>query len=210
MSLIETAWSKVGEAIKSITGRKLVGTDGGLYVFSDTEIRVPDYDVEAAVHELCHWIVASDRERRMPNLDMYTDPRHPDYARMVLREESAWSLEFWLFGDPTPVQLARIMSPVAMASGSGQAIGQVALERIINASLEEDAKAEILAASRLHLSPIEIRARVVRQAAKHGLDADVLMEVIQGLVTDEAQPQIESGDDDDGLIEIVFDVEDDR
>lgn len=113
------AFADLGALIHRVTGARLVGSDGGDYVHTSDVIAVPDGDVEAAVHELCHFIVASQEERRMPNLGLSTDWTHPRFDRMVRCEEMAWSLELWLFGDPTPGLMRACMTPESVAAGGG-------------------------------------------------------------------------------------------
>ena len=131
-------WERVGSIIQKTTGRRLVGTGGGLYAFTDAEIRLPFGSVEGAFHELCHWAVASDEERRQPNMGLVMDSAHPKFDRMVRCEELAWSLEFYLFGDPTVERMARFLTPEAAEGGSGYSISS---SRPRN--LTEIAKAEV-------------------------------------------------------------------
>ena len=116
---VRTNWERLAGIIHDLTGRRLVGTDGGLYCFSDTEIRVPDRDVEGATHELCHWVVATEEQRRQPNMGLVLDVSNPGFEWMVRCEELAWSLELFLFGDPTSAQMRACMTLESRASGSG-------------------------------------------------------------------------------------------
>lgn len=112
-------WNSLGDIIHEQTGRSLVGTPGGLYRFDETAIQVPYGSVEGAVHELCHWVVASESERRQVNMGLSQDWQHPLWDRMVWCEELAWSLEFYLYGDPSVADMAAMMTPEARASGGG-------------------------------------------------------------------------------------------
>lgn len=116
------SWTKLAPIVKRHTGRTLVGTDGGLYAFTDTEIRVPDRDVEGAIHEFCHFVVASESERRQLNMGLSQDWTHPGFTRMVRCEELAWSLENYIFGDLPVAQMASLLTPEARASGGGMNI----------------------------------------------------------------------------------------
>lgn len=113
------SWTQLAEIIRKQTGRKVVGTAGGLYTFSDVELRVPLGSVEGLVHDLCHWVVASPEERKQPNMGLSQDWTHPGWDRMVRCEELAWSLEMYLFGDPSIPVMASLMTPEARVSGGG-------------------------------------------------------------------------------------------
>lgn len=112
-------WAQLSEITHKQTGRRVVGTTGGLYTFSETELAVPMGSVEGLVHDLCHWVVADDSERKQPNMGCSQDWEHPRYDRMVRCEELAWSLEMYLFGDPSIPVMASLMTPEARASGGG-------------------------------------------------------------------------------------------
>lgn len=114
-------WPELGAIIEKQTGRRLLGTDGGKYQFGLDTMSVPDRDVEAAVHELCHWVVATESERRQHNLGLDSC----SYEHLVLREEEAWSLEMMLFGDAPQEELLVCMSPIAVFSGSGRFLTDV-------------------------------------------------------------------------------------
>jgi hypothetical protein len=113
------SWTQLTEIARKQTGRKVVGTGGGLFMFSDTELCVPLGNVEGLVHDLCHWVVASTEERKQPNMGLSQDWTHPGWDRMVRCEELAWSLEMFLFGDPTSEEMLALMTPEARASGGG-------------------------------------------------------------------------------------------
>lgn len=69
--------------------------DGNLvpYKITDRCFYVPEGDVEAIVHDMCHWIIASKTERTVENLSM----DGMNEADLIYREELAWSLEAWIF-----------------------------------------------------------------------------------------------------------------
>jgi hypothetical protein len=140
-------WLQLAEVVREQTGRRLVGTDGGLYLFSESEIRLPYGSVEGAVHELCHWVVASEEERKQPNMGLSTDWQHPKFDRMVRCEELAWSLEFYLYGDPAIEVMASHLTPEARRSGGGYNIGHsyspTRYLKPTKESLEEAALAEL-------------------------------------------------------------------
>ncbi len=116
---MEAVWTELSSIVQQTTGRKLVGTPGGLYAFTDSELRVPYGSVEGVIHELCHFAVSNDTEKKQLNLGLSTDWQHPGYDRMVKCEELAWSLEFYLFGDPAVERMASFLTPEARASGGG-------------------------------------------------------------------------------------------
>lgn len=115
----EQDWKTLGRLVKETTGRTLIGTNGGLYAFTPYEMRIPRLDIEAGVHELCHYVVASPEERKQDNMGLSTDWTHPRFDRMVRCEELVWSLEFYLFGDPSVAKMAGFLTPEARASGGG-------------------------------------------------------------------------------------------
>lgn len=114
-----STWNEVGGIIKSVTGRRLIGIPTGPYEFGATELKIPTGSVEGAVHDLCHFVVASPEEKRMPNMGLSQDWTHPRWDRMVMCEELAWALEFWLYGNPTVADMASLMTPEACSSGGG-------------------------------------------------------------------------------------------
>lgn len=179
----------MAEVVREQTGRRLVGTDGGLYLFSESEIRLPYGSVEGAVHELCHWVVASEEERKLPNMGLSTDWQHPKFDRMVRCEELAWSLEFYLYGDPTAEIMARYLTPEARASGGGVNIGYTnhsqftprqRWEGVQQPTLEEAAKAEMERGKRLVEQEAEkLRREALRKAEEAGLRVRDLKAIIQ-------------------------------
>lgn len=179
-------WDAFGSLIHEQTGRKLVGTRGGTYVFSPTEIRVPDLDIEAAVHELCHWVVANDSERKQVNLGLSQDWQHPNYDRMVRCEEMAWSLEFYLFGDPTVEKMASYLTPEARASGGGYNITRAGMFKIApgvwddgEPKPEDAAKAEYERAKALVQNEAEhLRRSALGEAERVGLRVKELKRLI--------------------------------
>jgi hypothetical protein len=112
-------WLAMVDVAQRVTGRRVVGTSGGLYAFTEAEIRLPYGSVEGLIHDVCHWVVADESERRQDNMGLSQDWTHPRYDRMVKCEELAWSLETYLFGDPPPEVMASLMTPESLASGGG-------------------------------------------------------------------------------------------
>jgi hypothetical protein len=167
----EQDWRTLGTLLKETTGRTLIGTNGGLYAFTSEEIRIPRLDIEAGIHELCHWVVASPEERKQDNMGLSTDWTHPRFDRMVKCEELAWSLEFYLFGDPTAEKMSSLLTPEARSSGGGGvnsgyqiSYGHRAPDYI---PLEEAAKAELERGKRL----VEREAEKLRQEALQKAEA---------------------------------------
>lgn len=187
MMTSDQRWDKLGTLIKEQTGRTLVGTGGGLYAFTETELRVPQGTGEGVIHELCHWVVASDEERRMPNLGLSMDWTHPGYDRMVRCEELAWSLQFYLFGDPTVEKMASYLTPEARASGGGsyissyeQAQARQAREKRLH--LEEAAKAELERGKHLVDREAEsLRREALQRAEQVGLNVKALKQIVEDL-----------------------------
>jgi hypothetical protein len=126
------SWLAMVDVAERVTGRRVNPTDGGLYSFGVDELAVPYGSVEGLTHEVCHWVVASESERRMENMGLSQDWEHPRYDRMVKCEELAWSLENYLLGDPPPEVLGCMMTPEARSSGGGGYYTEYERERVKN------------------------------------------------------------------------------
>lgn len=146
------AWLEVAEAIRGI-GRKLVGTDGGLYLTTQDVVAVPSGAVEGALHELCHLVVASEEQLRQTNLGLSLDWTHPEWRGMVLSEELAWSLEHFILGDCPAEDVRRMMTPEARCSGGGAFVSETYSPNVFTywAPLEPNAEAELATARELIL-----------------------------------------------------------
>lgn len=180
MNHFEDAWQFVGAEILRHLGRPLVGHCGGDYVMSSSMVAVPDRDVEAAVHELCHWIVATEDERRTPNLGLSEDWHHPGYKAMVLAEERAWLLEFDLFG-ATPRQVASIMTTESIRSGAGSPITRlVGYDNVAEAARAQSA---CYALQEPYVRRATLHANAVAAAASVGVDIRAYQRRLRPLVS---------------------------
>jgi hypothetical protein len=63
------------------------------------------------------------------NLGLSTDWSHPDFWRMVIDEERAWSLEHYIFGDPCAVVMSSFLTPESRSSGGGCHVSSFELTR---------------------------------------------------------------------------------
>lgn len=102
----------------AVMGVPIVWTAGGDYSYSPVGLFVPG--IESVLHELSHWLVATDSERRQENYGLCGDWRYGGdaFQRGVLREEEAFSLEFFLLGDPSIVEFGRLATCDANATCS--------------------------------------------------------------------------------------------
>jgi hypothetical protein len=189
----EQDWKTLGRLVKETTGRTLIGTKGGLYAFTPHEMRIPRLDIEAGVHELCHYVVASPEERKQDNMGLSTDWTHPQFDRMVRCEELAWSLEFYLFGDPTAERMASFLTPEAQASGGGVNIGYTNHAQFHGShrpriTLEEAAKAELERGKRLVEQQAEqLRREALLKAEQAQLRVKELKALIQSTIDRQAE-----------------------
>lgn len=106
--------------IEELTGKEVEKRNGWWYQTKDKIIvsskeGFAGIDLEGLIHECCHWIVATDFERRAPNLmlcgeevekepDVYDPnlgkermPERQDAIRSKKREHQAYFLAFYLF-----------------------------------------------------------------------------------------------------------------
>jgi hypothetical protein len=217
-TMIET-WNTLALAIRQETGRTLHGTPGGQFVWTDSGLYVPMGNIEGVIHEVAHWLVSSEEERRMPNLGLVEDWLHPRWQRSVRNEEEAWSLEFWLFGDPTVARMASFLTPEALRGGGGGYISaqenskrgyypppRMGSEEPEDEPAEEDdggltdaAKAELYAAAKMIADEtLEIRESALRKGAKHERLLRALLVAVRYLLKaddaadDDAEPFIKS------------------
>jgi hypothetical protein len=128
-----SAMEQLKALIRDLTGRKHVPKDPPPAPYRQTRdvIETPDGDVEALLHELCHWLVASPEERDLVNLGMREDDPTP-HSR--LREEQAWRLECKLL-EPfaTEAEIHARLTPESRSShpvfqGGWQHDGRLALQ----------------------------------------------------------------------------------
>lgn len=190
-----TAWAEIGKVVHDVTGRTLVGTGGGRYVATSAGIYVPNWDMDAAIHELAHFVVASEDERRQRNWGLSTDWDHhldEDFDRMVLREEQTWSLQLYLFGDPSPERIVEIMSPEAAFTDGGSYGGgyvsstpakkpDTVTQNDAEASKAEIAKARDLLVRHGEMRPEgteELRRFALRRAEELGLPVAKIKRII--------------------------------
>lgn len=115
---MESPWTEVCEIVEAVTGRPVIGTDGGEYLYTHDAIYVPG--VESALHELCHWTVATESERRRDNYGLTQNWREGGdaFCLGVLREEEVFSLQFFIMGDISIERFGRIMTCEANATCS--------------------------------------------------------------------------------------------
>lgn len=105
-------WLDVCNFVYETTGKipqhkKVRDSKGELlpYEITDNYLYLPEGDVEAAIHDMCHWIVADDDKKELFNCGM-NKMEEEDLIRV---EELAWTLETWIFsaiiGEPDLVEL---------------------------------------------------------------------------------------------------------
>lgn len=101
-----------GVTNKVIQHKKTKDSKGNLlpYNITDRYLFIPEGDVEAAIHDMCHWIVAGIKERWENNCGM----DRMSEELLIEKEELAWTLETWIFsaviGEP---ELVDLVSPHA-------------------------------------------------------------------------------------------------
>lgn len=104
---------------KELTGKTVEWRDGWWYQKKNTII-VPKGDFEGLLHEVCHYVVATDTEREAPNLQLtqgcsiwkdgeMVSPCASDLKRSVKREKQACFLEMELL-DEAGVVLKAVMN----------------------------------------------------------------------------------------------------
>lgn len=111
-------WADICTFVNQVTNKvvqhkeKIYNEDGSLvpYEISETCFYVPEGDVEAIIHDMCHWIVSTDEERKHKNCKLGDF----EEKKLIYKEELAWTLETWLFsaviGEP---ELVDLVSPHA-------------------------------------------------------------------------------------------------
>lgn len=186
---LESIWSDLGGIVKQASGRLLVATDGGLYAVMPTTIAVPYGSVEGAIHELCHWVVADEAERRQENFALSQDWSHPRWLHMVQREEEAWALEYFLFSDRSPAEMASIMTPEARSSGGGGYLSMEEMDKLDKGRQQKDTLGLTAAAlAELVTMLKEINANKMNKASlrekalKRAEDVGLPVEDIQDLI----------------------------
>lgn len=106
-------WANICAFVNMVTNKvvqhkeKVYDENGKLvpYEISATIFCVPEGDVEAIIHDMCHWLVSNEAEKGKPNCGMNDLKEH----QLILKEELAWTLETWIFsaiiGEPDLVDL---------------------------------------------------------------------------------------------------------
>lgn len=115
--MVSSAWDRLTTVVAAATGLKVVakGPPPESYYQDDTKIVVTWGDCEALLHEACHWIVATDSERQIPNLGLSGDGDPDSLSR--LREEQAWGLECWLLSPfASETEVVERLTPESRAS----------------------------------------------------------------------------------------------
>lgn len=92
-------WSRI-VALSNDLGLSIADNRGiGNYQYTAGRFCVPFGSVEGVMHELAHWAVASPTERALDNFGLHDDYSDESVKLSVLREEQAYSLELYWFGD---------------------------------------------------------------------------------------------------------------
>lgn len=110
-------WLDICNFVYEVTGKipqhkKSRNSKGELlpYEITGNYLYLPEGDVEAAIHDMCHWIIADDDKRELYNCAMNKMTEN----ELIKVEELAWTLETWLFsaviGEP---ELVELVSPHA-------------------------------------------------------------------------------------------------
>lgn len=204
-------WLAMVDVAERVTGRRVVPTDGGLYTFGLDVLAVPKGSVEGLVHETCHWVVASESERRQPNLGLSQDWEHPGYDRMVKCEELAWSLEFFLFGDPPIPLMGSLMTPEARSSGGGYSYTSYEVERlkgpaaadevaltVTHAAMAEMERARLNVVGHGELRPEgseSLRREALKDAVAAGLPVREIQRIVRAWWLKTYPPKPKGGDD---------------
>jgi hypothetical protein len=109
-------WTDLCSLIEQITGKHHTHKpDPSAWFRNDPdEFVLPEGQVEGFMHEFCHWVIASEDDRKKKNLGL--GKFRADFTRQdgLLNEERVWALESWLFSPYiTELDLAKHISPEA-------------------------------------------------------------------------------------------------
>src|ERR1700733_1386173 len=93
-------WSSICQFVYELTGKTWIHKKNesarASYRITDDYFCLPEGDVEALIHDMCHWLVATPEQRDLPNLGL--DPPYRDKKHWAIRqEELAWALQVWIF-----------------------------------------------------------------------------------------------------------------
>lgn len=106
-------WSTICQFVNDLTNKvwvhKKKETQDAAYQITETMFCLPEGDVEALIHDMCHWIIATPEQREIPNLNLNPPYKDKDKSWLIMQEEMAWTLESWIFsaiiGEPELVEL---------------------------------------------------------------------------------------------------------
>lgn len=104
----------VNELTNKVWVHKKHESQDASYQITDRAFCLPEGDVEALIHDMCHWTVASPEQREKLNLNLSPPYADKNKEWLVGQEELAWTLEAWVFsaviGEP---ELVDLVSPNA-------------------------------------------------------------------------------------------------